>query len=219
MWSDSTRRRRRSVSLVTGTAGRSTARARAEALPCADDAFDAVLLCLALEHVEAFELAIHEVARVLEPGGRFVLLLAHPLLQAPRSGWVEDQSVGEHSWRIGSYLVDDIAVDTVAPGVELLFVHRPLSRYVHALGEAGLLIEDMEEPPPAPLVVDAWDFPEAATIPRVLLIRARLDQLGGGGGGRTRVFRVVGGASPSAAGREVSGGHRLSAPVIAPASL
>ena len=124
------------------------ARARAEALPCADDAFDAVLLCLALEHVEAFELAIHEVARVLEPGGRFVLLLAHPLLQAPRSGWVEDQSVGEHSWRIGSYLVDDIAVDTVAPGVELLFVHRPLSRYVHTLGEAGLLIDDMEEPPP-----------------------------------------------------------------------
>ena len=150
-------------------------RARAEALPCASDAFDAVLLCLALEHVEAFDVAIHEVARVLEPGGRLVLVVGHPLLQAPGSGWIEDRSVGEHYWRIGGYLDDDVAVDTVAPGVELLFVHRPLSRYVHALGEAGLLIDDMEEPPPpAPLLADTWDFPEAATIPRVLLVSARL---------------------------------------------
>jgi SAM-dependent methyltransferase len=150
-------------------------RARAEALPCADDAFDAVLLCLALEHVEELEVAIREVARVLEPGGRFVLLLCHPLLQAPGSGWVEDQTLGEHYWRIGTYLDEDVALDTVAPGVELLFIHRPLSRYVHALGEAGLLVDDMEEPPPpAQLVADAWDFPEAATIPRVVLIRARL---------------------------------------------
>ena len=76
------------------------ARARAEALPCADDAFDAVLLCLALEHVEAFELAIREVARVLEPGGRFVLLLAHPLLQAPR------QWLGRGPERRGPLLAD-----------------------------------------------------------------------------------------------------------------
>jgi hypothetical protein len=42
------------------------------------------------------------------------------------------------------------------------------------MGAAGLLIEDMEEPPPAPrLVADFWDYPEARTIPRVLLVRAR----------------------------------------------
>jgi SAM-dependent methyltransferase len=151
------------------------ARARAEALPCRDDAFDAVVLCLALEHVEAFEVAIHEVARVLEPDGRFVLVLCHPLLQAPRSGWIDDQTVGEHYWRIGAYLDDDIAVDTVAPGVDLLFIHRPLSRYIHVMGEAGLLVDDMDEPPPsAQLLADAWEsIPEAATIPRVLLVRAR----------------------------------------------
>ena len=70
------------------------ARARAEALPCREGAFDVVVACLAFEHVAEIDSAMHEVARVLEPGGRFVLLLGHPLLQAPRSGWVDDQSVG-----------------------------------------------------------------------------------------------------------------------------
>jgi len=150
------------------------ARARAEALPCRSAAFDAVLLCLALEHVDEFEAAIDEVARTLEPGGRFLLLLCHPLLQAPGSGWIDDRILGEHYWRIGAYLRDDMAVDEVAPDVELVFIHRPLSRYVHAMGRAGLLIDDMEEPaPPAQFLADAGGFPEAATIPRVLLVRAR----------------------------------------------
>ena len=154
--------------------GPSYARARADALPCRSAAFDAVVVCLALEHVQAFEAAIGEVARVLEPGGRFVLLLCHPVLQAPGSGWVDDQIVGEHYWRIGSYLGDDAAVDTVAPGVDLVFIHRPLSRYVHAMGEAGLVIDDMEEPPPpAQFLADTWGYEEAATIPRLLLLRAR----------------------------------------------
>ncbi len=153
--------------------GPSYARARGEALPCRSGAFDAVVLCLALEHIDAFEAAICEAARVIEPGGRFVLLLCHPLLQAPGSGWVDDQIVGEHYWRVGAYLGDDTVVDNVAPGVDLVFIHRPLSRYVHAMGEAGLLIDDMEEPsPPAQFLADTWGYAEAATIPRVLLLRA-----------------------------------------------
>ena len=150
------------------------ARARADALPCRDGAFDCVLVCLALEHVDAYDDAIQEAARVLEPGGRFVLVLCHPLLQAPASGWIDDRVADEHYWRIGSYLRDGTVVDEVAPGVSLRFIHRPLSRYVHAMGEAGFLIDDMDEPSPPPRLLTAtWDFAEAATIPRVLLLCAR----------------------------------------------
>ena len=150
------------------------ARARADALPCRNEAFDSVLLCLALEHVDAFEDAIHEVARTLEPGGRFVLVLCHPLLQAPGSGWIDDRITGEHYWRIERYLGDDTFIDEVAPGVTLRFIHRRLSRYVHALGAAGLLIEDMEEPSPPPqFLAETWGYAEAASIPRILLLRAR----------------------------------------------
>ena len=148
-------------------------RARAEALPCATASFDTVVVCLALEHVDAFETAIHEVARVLEPGGRFVLLLCHPLLQAPGSAWIDDRILDEMYWRVGAYLDERRGFHEVAPGVELLFVHRPLSRYIHAMGEAGLLVDDMyEESPPEQFLADMWGFPEAATIPRVLLVRA-----------------------------------------------
>ena len=148
--------------------------ARAEQLPCLTAAFDAVLVCLALEHIDPFEPAINEIARVLVPGGRFLLLLTHPLLQAPGSGWVENEGSGESYWRVGPYLRDDVAVDEVAPGVYFEFAHRPLSRYVHAMGEAGLLIEDIMEPtPPRPVLLETGGFPNAATIPRLMLLSAR----------------------------------------------
>jgi SAM-dependent methyltransferase len=149
-------------------------RARSEQLPSPDGSFDAVVLCLALEHVDPFESAIREVARVLAPGGRFLLFLAHPLLQSPGSGWVDDVDSGDHFWRVGSYLRDDVAIDEIAPGVHLQFAHRPLSRYVHAMGAVGLLIEDMvEPPPPSAVLVETGDFPNAFAIPRLLLLCAR----------------------------------------------
>jgi SAM-dependent methyltransferase len=111
-----------------GGGGPRYVRGRGERSPCRIAAFDAVVLCLALEHVDPFEPAIHETARVLEPGGRFVLFLAHPLLQAPGSGWVENDVLVEAYWRLGAYLGDDATVDEVAPGVNLVFMHRPLEQ-------------------------------------------------------------------------------------------
>jgi SAM-dependent methyltransferase len=149
-------------------------RAGAQHLPFSDASFDTVVLCLAIEHVEPFESAIQEVARVLMPGGRFVFLLVHPLLQAPGSGWVEAVDSDERFWRVGSYLEDDITTEEVGPGIRLSFVHRPVSRYVHEMGKCGLLIDDMAEPPPTPATIEATGgYPNGATIPRLLLLCAR----------------------------------------------
>lgn len=149
-------------------------RARSQQIPSPTASFDAVVLCLALEHIHPFEPAIHEVARVLAPGGLFLLFLAHPLLQSPGSGWVEDLNSGDHFWRIGPYLQDDVAIDEIAPGVHLQFAHRPLSRYVHSMGQAGLLIEDMLEPtPPSAILIETGDLSNAAGIPRLVVLCAR----------------------------------------------
>jgi SAM-dependent methyltransferase len=150
------------------------ASATADALPVADASFDAVVMCLVIEHLDPFEPAIEEMARVLAPGGRCLLLLNHPLLQAPGSGWIDDHILEEQYWRVGAYLRDDSSVEELAPGVNLPFMHRPLSRYVQVMGASGLLIEDMDEPAPPPgFLNEAWEYGEAATIPRLMLIRAR----------------------------------------------
>jgi SAM-dependent methyltransferase len=149
-------------------------RGQAEGLPFAAESFDGVVICLTLEHLDPFEPAVHEVSRVLAPSGCFALFLNHPLLQAPGSGWVDDHILEEQYWRVGPYLPDDVAMEEVAPGVRLPFMHRPLSRYINVMSECGLFVERMDEPPPPPgFLAQAPEYAEAATIPRLLSLRAR----------------------------------------------
>jgi len=131
--------------------------------------------CLVFEHIGAVDEAIAEVARVLRPGGRFVFFLNHPLLQTPNSGWIDDQVLDppEQYWRIGPYLVEDETVEEVELGVHIVFIHRPLSRYVNAMTDAGLGLVRMEEPAPPPgFLARAPEYLQAASIPRLLLLVA-----------------------------------------------
>ncbi|HEX2191801.1 MAG TPA: class I SAM-dependent methyltransferase [Acidimicrobiales bacterium] len=154
-------------------AGPAYARAEAAALPFPAGAFDAVVACLVFEHIDDADQALAEVGRVLRPGGRFLFFLNHPLLQAPGSGWIDDHILDEQYWRIGPYLVEDTSVEEVEKDVFVPFVHRPLSRYVNAMAGNGLVIRRMEEPPPPPgFLARAAEYREAATIPRLLLLRA-----------------------------------------------
>jgi SAM-dependent methyltransferase len=149
-------------------------RGNADALPFPDASFDAVVVCLVFEHIADHVPPIAEIARVLEPGGRFVFFLNHPLLQAPNSGWVIDHILEEQYWRIGPYLVEDVSMEELQPGVVLPFVHRPLFQYVNALADHGLSIERMEEPmPPDGFVARAPEYRDAQTIPRLLLLLTR----------------------------------------------
>ena len=149
-------------------------RSGAAALPLADATFDAVVACLVFEHIVDVDAAIAEVARVLRPGGRFLFFLNHPLLQTPSSGWIDDQVLDppEQYWRIGPYLVEDHSVEEVEKDVFIPFIHRPLSRYVNALADNGLLLTRMEEPAPPPgFLARAAEYEAASSIPRLLLLR------------------------------------------------
>ena len=153
--------------------GAAYARARADGLPFSDASFDAAVVCLVFEHIDGMEEALAEIGRVLRPGGRLVWFMNHPLLQVPGSGWIDDQILEEQYWRIGPYLVEDTSIEEMDKGVFLPYVHRPLSRYVNAMVDAGLLVRRMEEPAPPPGFLErAPEYREAATIPRLLFIRA-----------------------------------------------
>lgn len=154
------------------------ARAGAHRLPFADASFDAVLACLVFEHIRAVDEALAEVARVLQPGGRFAFFLNHPLLQTKDSGWVDDHLVDppEQYWRIGPYLREAESVEEVELGVFIPFIHRPLGRYVNAMSDAGLVLRRMLEPAPPPGFLRlAAGYAAAAEVPRLLVLVAERD--------------------------------------------
>jgi SAM-dependent methyltransferase len=149
-------------------------RGDAERMPFADGSFDGVLACLVFEHIAEIDDALAEVARVLAPGGTFLFLLNHPLLQAPDSGWVDDQILGEQYWRIGPYLIESLEDEELAPGIRLPFFHRPMSRYVNAMAVNRLLIDGMLEPSPPPgFIARAVEYAGSAAFPRLLVLRAQ----------------------------------------------
>ena len=151
-------------------------RAAADQLPLADGSCAGAVACLVYEHIDAVDAAIAETSRVLRPGGAFVFLLNHPLLQTPGSGWIDDQMIDppEQYWRIGPYLIEADTVEEVQKDVYIRFIHRPLSRYLNTLAANGLVLERMVEPaPPAGFLAQAPQYQHAATVPRLLALLLR----------------------------------------------
>jgi SAM-dependent methyltransferase len=146
-------------------------RGRGEALPFADGAFDAVVCCLVIEHADDPDALLAEVTRVLEHGGRFLLLINHPIVQGPGSGLVDDAILGERYWRIGPYLPETLNVEQVDNGVKVAFAHRPLSRYLNPLAELGMFLVRMDEPePPFEFLCGSVDLEFERAMPRLCVM-------------------------------------------------
>jgi ubiquinone/menaquinone biosynthesis C-methylase UbiE len=144
----------------------------AEEIPFATHHFDGVVCCLVIEHCEDIDQVLAEVARVLRPGGIFMLLINHPIYQGVGSGFIDDQILGEHYWRIGPYLNETVSYEEVDNGVSLPFAHRPLSRYMNPLADRDLLLVQMYEPPPIEaFLVGSVDPMLEGAIPRLLALR------------------------------------------------
>ena len=147
-------------------------RAEGEHLPLASGSVDAAFCCLVIEHVADADALLAEAARVLAPGGTFLLVVNHPVFQGPGSGFVDDQILEERYWRVGPYLVEQWDVEEVDPEVSLAFSHRPLSRYVNPLAARDLVLVHLEEPSPRmELLTDSVDPEFEATIPRLCAMR------------------------------------------------
>lgn len=125
--------------------------ASADALPYEEKSFDAVVCVLALQNIARVAEAIGEAARVLVPGGRFLIVLNHPVLRIPkRSSWGWDDEGKVQYRRLDGYMSESSADIEMNPGARAgahttTSFHRPLQVYCKALAKAGFAVTALEE--------------------------------------------------------------------------
>lgn len=146
--------------------------ADAAALPFADGDFDLVIAFMSLQDVDDLDGAVREAGRVLEPGGRLVAAIVHPLNSA--GTFTGDDPAGPFVVE-GSYLHPHRNVDVVErDDLTMTFVseHRPLEAYSRALEAAGFLVEAIREPALPPGAWDARTVGRWSRLPMFLHLRA-----------------------------------------------
>ena len=123
-----------------------------QALPFAEDEFDAVISLFTHTDFEDLASAFAEAARVLKPGGRFVYLGAHPCFGSPMVARAEAMNLpgatailktgySKPGWRT---LPPDPSSSRIRARVGIN--HVPLAHFLNALARNGLAIERVEEP-------------------------------------------------------------------------
>jgi len=120
-------------------------------LPLKENYFDLVTIILALQNIKNLNGVVDNADRHLKSGGRFLIVLNHPIFRIPRqSSWGVDSKSKLQYRRVDRYMSSlEIPIAT-SPGkfqnseVTWSF-HSPLSKYSQILFEKGFLIEKIEE--------------------------------------------------------------------------
>jgi SAM-dependent methyltransferase len=143
-------------------------------LPFEDESFDLVVSYMSLMNFDHPEAAVAEVARVLEPRGRFCVAAINPVDGA---GHFFDNSDPDSAFVIeGSYFDQQPKLwRSERNGIEMTFWDHalPFERYFRAHEDAGLLVEAVREPrPTAEYVAKRGQGARRLRIPLLLHTRA-----------------------------------------------
>lgn len=140
-------------------------RANAQALPFADEEFDAVLSILTHTDFDDPAVAFGEVSRVLREGGTFVYLGVHPCFASPfvarREASVIEGAVAflRPGYRTGGWQTLPPEADSTKVRARVGINHLTLAGLLNAIVDSGLAIAQVEEPgeadPPLFLAVRA----------------------------------------------------------------
>jgi SAM-dependent methyltransferase len=114
-----------------------------------DQAVAVGLLDLLTDHIAFFEQA----ASAVRTNGALVIVMNHPVLTAPGSEPLVDES-GEVMWRWGRYL-ERGTVDEPADRRTVELQHRPLGVLLTSAADAGWRLEHMIERGPTPFTIEA----------------------------------------------------------------
>lgn len=147
-----------------------------------DTTFAATSCVLAIQNIHPIQPVFEHVARLLQPNGRFVIAMMHPAFRGPKEtswGWDDKETIQYR--RVDRYLIPRKSPIVAHPGKNketyTWTFHKPISAYVKALSQAGLLVDALEEWPshktsgPGPRAKAENTAREE--IPMFLAIRAR----------------------------------------------
>ena len=115
----------------------------------APSAYDACAFLLSIQDMNPLADVVRSAAYALRPGGRIAILMTHPCFRIPRlSGWGYDEGRKLQFRRVDRYLTSQRvpmkSYGRKQSGKTISF-HRPLSEYVTALSEGGLVIDALRE--------------------------------------------------------------------------
>jgi SAM-dependent methyltransferase len=119
--------------------------AGAQALPFADATFDLAVSYVTLVDIVEYAAAIREAARVLRPGGRFVV--ANLNFVTASLGWQRDDDGNRMYHRVDRY-ADEFPQVLEWAGMRIVNWHRPLANYMAAFLSSGLILRDFLTPVP-----------------------------------------------------------------------
>jgi SAM-dependent methyltransferase len=123
--------------------------ARAERLPFGYGTFDLVISYLSLIDIPDIEAAIPEMARVLAPGGAFLIANLNSFNTACcDTGWIKDATGRRVHYPVDNYL-DERSMWIEYRGIRIRNHHRPMSTYMRALLAERLRLSYFDEPSPA----------------------------------------------------------------------
>ncbi len=119
----------------------------------ADKRFDVVICILALQNIKNLQAAVLEMARVLKPGGRMVIVMNHPAFRVPTaSSWGFDEQNKVQYRRVDAYMSEISQAVDMTQGVKDIkkktftwSFHHPLQVYFKTFAKAGLCTVRLEE--------------------------------------------------------------------------
>lgn len=132
--------------------------------------FDAVTLVLAIQNITPLSAVWKGIYQLLKPNGSCIMVMMHPAFRIPKGAtWQWNESETRQERVMWSYLTSHEIPILAKPGsndtTTTRHFHRPLQAYINTLGNAGLLVDHLEE--------WASDVPEQEGVKSAALMKAK----------------------------------------------